>query len=119
MFDIDGTICEQAKPEVGYDNIKPNIKAIEVVNKLYDEGYKIIFLTSRFMGYNKGDILKLYRNGGYEYTKKQLEKWGVKFHELHMGKPQSHVVIDDRALYYHDNWDKLYEEIKKKAEEVK
>ena len=31
-------------------------------------------------------------------TKKQLEKWGCKFHELIMGKPEGDVYIDDRGI---------------------
>ncbi|MFH1593011.1 MAG: hypothetical protein ABIB47_06630 [Candidatus Woesearchaeota archaeon] len=114
LFDIDGTICSQAEPGAGYDEIEPNKEAIEVINKLYDEGFKIIFHTARFMEWNKGDVLKLYRSDGHNFTKKQLEKWGVKFHELHMGKPPSHVIVDDRAIFFKADWKKIYEEIKSK-----
>ena len=30
-------------------------------------------------------------------TKKQLDEWQVKYHELRFGKPHADVFIDDRA----------------------
>lgn len=110
LVDIDGTLCPQAKKGEGYDNIQYYPEAIATINRLYDEGFRIILYTSRFMGYNKGDVLKIYREGGCEYVKKQLEKCGLKYHELHMGKPQSDLIIDDRALFYDSDWKKIYQE---------
>jgi histidinol phosphatase-like enzyme len=113
LVDVDGTICPQAKKGEGYDHLQPYPEAIKTINKLYDEGFYIILYTSRFMGYNKGDVLKIYREGGHDYLKKQLESWGLKFHELHMGKPQSDLIIDDRALFFKSEWKNIYEECKK------
>ena len=31
-----------------------------------------------------------------DLTEKQLEKWGVKYHELLFGKPHADVFIDDK-----------------------
>ena len=33
-----------------------------------------------------------------DLTEKQLEKWGVKYHELLFGKPHADVFIDDKAV---------------------
>jgi len=117
LFDIDGTICRQVKAGEGYYDLEPFPEAIEVINKLYDEGFKIIFYTSRFMGFNKGNVINVYRTDGYAFTRNQLEKWGVKFHEIHMGKPQSHLVIDDRSVFFENNWGKIYESIKLKIDD--
>jgi ADP-heptose:LPS heptosyltransferase len=117
LFDIDGTICRQVKAGEGYHDLEPFSEAIDVINKLYDEGFKIIFYTSRFMGFNKGNVINVYRTDGYAFTRNQLEKWGVKFHELHMGKPQSHLVIDDRSIFFEKNWGKIYESIKSKIDD--
>ncbi|MEK6855517.1 MAG: hypothetical protein AABX73_04825 [Nanoarchaeota archaeon] len=114
LIDIDGTICPQASKGEGYDNIEPYSEAIRTINKLYDEGFKIIFFTSRFMDFNKGDVLKIYREGGHEYIKKQLDKWGVKYHELHLGKPKSDIIIDDRAVFFENNWSKIYDSCRNK-----
>ena len=40
-FDIDGVICDTVGSD--YQNSKPNKKAIEKINHLYDKGNKIIF----------------------------------------------------------------------------
>ena len=33
----------------------------------------------------------------FELTKQQLDDWGVKYHELIMGKPHADYFIDDKA----------------------
>ncbi|MBR9705281.1 adenylyltransferase/cytidyltransferase family protein [Candidatus Pacearchaeota archaeon] len=113
LVDIDGTLCPQAKKGEGYDNLEPFQEAIETINKLYNEGFKIILFTSRFMGYNNGDVLKIYREDGHTYIKNQLNSWGLKYHELHMGKPQSDLIIDDRCIFFRHDWKKIYDECMK------
>jgi len=34
----------------------------------------------------------------YDLTKQQLEEWGVKYHELIMGKPHADYFIDDKGV---------------------
>ena len=41
------------------------------------------------------------RGGGIDWsemTKKQLDSWGLKYHELHFGKPAADFYIDDKML---------------------
>ena len=33
----------------------------------------------------------------FDLTKQQLDDWGVKYHELIMGKPHADFFIDDKA----------------------
>ena len=40
-------------------------------------------------------------------TMKQLKKWNVKHHKLIFGKPSSDLYIDDKALFFKDNWYKF------------
>lgn len=87
-FDIDGVICNN-EPEGDYLNRKPNTYAIEKLNRLYEQGHYIKIFTSR--GVTTGID---WRN----WTEKQLENWGVKHHELIMGKPHADVVLDDKAI---------------------
>ena len=100
-FDIDGTICTQRKGD--YKNAKPYLKVKEAINYLYDNGHTIIFFTSRFMNRYSGkkSLIKKY---GYTFTKKQLIKWGFKFHELKMYKPFYDIMIDDKSLFYKKKW---------------
>ncbi len=86
-FDIDGTICTNT--DGAYEEAQPYSERIEKLNQLYDAGNEIIIFTARG---SKTGI------NWAELTKKQLELWGVKYHELIFGKPYADVFIDDRAV---------------------
>ena len=101
LFDIDGIICPQCDGD--YENLIPYRDAIETINKLYYKCHKIIFYTSRFMGRNNNDIIKVYKEG-YIFTLNQLNSWGLKFHELYMGKPKCDLFIDDKSLSFTNEW---------------
>ena len=86
-FDIDGTLCTNTEGE--YEKAQPLYEVIEQVNKLYDKGYRILLYTAR--GTTTGIDWR-------EVTKSQMQKWGVRYHELYLGKPTAHVYIDDKAV---------------------
>lgn len=93
FIDIDDTICfyteQDRKCKMDYSKAKPYTSRITKINKLYDEGHKIIYWTAR------GTVTqKLWFNITYE----QLKKWGCKFHELKMGKPAYDLFIDDKNI---------------------
>ena len=101
-FDLDGTICdtplrkEDLKP--GYLEAVPFPYMVEQVNKLYDEGHKIIIMTARGRG------------SGIDWTEltsEQLDRWGVKYHELEpmFHKPTADLFIDDKGINVED-WKK-------------
>ena len=96
-FDIDGVICTDTKGD--YKKAKPINETINFINKLYEEGFVIYIFTARFMGRNKNDWKKAYEEG-YDFTKKQLLGWGVKHHDLFFGKPNTDIIVDDKALFY-------------------
>ena len=94
-FDLDGTICDtplrpsDLKP--GYLEATPFPFMVEQVNRLYDEGNHIIIMTARGRG------------SGIDWTDltvKQLELWGVKYHELEpmFHKPTADIFIDDKGM---------------------
>jgi len=99
--DIDGTICS---PTVGrdYHKAEPWQDRIKVLNKLYDEGNYIIYFTARAMGrfadlpHSVASVKA--KEVLYDLTKQQLEEWGVKYHELIMGKPHADYFIDDKGV---------------------
>lgn len=94
VFDIDGTICNNTYGK--YETAEPNNERIEFINKLYDEGNKIIFFTARGMKTLNGDIGEVYKKY-YDFTEMQLKKWKVKYHQLRLGKPSGDLYIDDKG----------------------
>ena len=95
VFDIDGTICSDSKG--AYQNAVPIYSRIEKVNLLYAQGNQILFYTARGMGRSENQA-EVARAQWYELTIKQLQEWGVNFHELHLGKPSGDIYIDDKAI---------------------
>ena len=72
-----------------YFNAQPIKENIDKINKLYDEGNTIVYWTAR------GSRTKI---NWYDLTKKQLDEWGVKYHELFVDKPYYDLFIDDKTL---------------------
>jgi capsule biosynthesis phosphatase len=95
VIDIDGTICTNTNGK--YKEAQPFLDRIEKINKLYDEGNRIIFCTARGMSSLDGDINSVYKMW-YAYTLEQLKKWNVKFHALVLAKPAGDVYIDDKGI---------------------
>lgn len=87
-FDIDGTICTNTNGK--YTTAKPFPDMLARVNRLYDLGHKIIFMTAR------GSVSKVDYT---DFTKQQLKDWGFRYHELIMNqKPHADLFIDDRGV---------------------
>ena len=93
VFDLDHTLCDTLKKENGdwnYLEAKPYLKRIEKVNKLFDEGHKIIIETARGCSSKRN---------WYIETFEQLRSWDLKFHELRTGvKFGADYYIDDKAI---------------------
>jgi hypothetical protein len=106
LIDIDGTICDDIKNEDSHLYESANVfpKALEIINKWYDEGNVITFFTAR-------------ESKDREITEQWLKKHGFKYHGLVMDKPrigdnQEYVWIDNkkvRAVTYLGNWTELKE----------
>ena len=98
LVDIDETICFYDK-ERRYDMAAGHMANIAKINELYDKGWYIIYWTAR------GGSEKSKAEGRcyYDFTWKQLESWGCKFHDLSTGtkgkyiKPPYDLVVDDKA----------------------
>ena len=109
--DIDGTICT---PTIGrdYHKAEPWQDRIKGLNNLYDEGNHIIYFTARAMGRFSGHSHYIASEKAkevlFDLTKQQLNDWGVKYHELIMGKPHADLFIDDKGI----NCDDFFNTIK-------
>ena len=55
------------------------------------------------MGKFKGNRSKVL-NYGYNKTFKQITNWGLKFNKLEMGKPSYDYIIDDKSIFFKNNW---------------
>jgi len=100
-FDLDGVICNNTWGE--YEKAIPNKEVIKKINDLFERDYKIIIFTSRYMGRYNSNVKKVYEIG-YDFTKKQIEKWGLKYHQLILGKPSYDLIIDDKSINYDESW---------------
>lgn len=99
IIDIDGTICTKVTDfPSNYMKTSPYLDRIAHINRLYDEGYEIIYWTSR--GMSSGIDWE-------DFTKKQLYAWGCKYHELWMNKPMYDFWIDDKAEFADDFGDRI------------
>ena len=105
-FDLDDVLCyrpegyEHLGPEK-YDHCKPYDVNINLVNSLYDDGYKIVIYTARGMTQFKGNVVDIYTHL-YNKTNLQLNSWGLKYHSLVMGKIHYDVLVDDKVLNSHN-----------------
>ena len=84
--DIDGTICETDGSD--YRNAKPKYEQIYKINKLYDKGNTIIYWTAR------GTVTQI---NWLSFIEEQLGKWGCRYHDVRVGKPQYDLWIDDKS----------------------
>ena len=92
LIDIDETICFYSG-ERRYDLSEPNHENIAKINKLFDEGWKIVYWTAR------GSVSK---KDYKAHTAQQLKEWGCKYHDLITGtspnpKPHFDLLVDDKA----------------------
>ena len=89
--DIDGTICHT--PSKGdtwdYTSSEPRYDQIQKINKLYNEGNKVIYWTAR--GSSSGI------DWG-EFTEQQLDSWGCRYSKIEkQKKPSYDLFICDKA----------------------
>ncbi len=85
--DIDGTICQTHG--IDYVKAEPLPARIDKINSLYDAGNRIVYWTAR------GAL------SGKDYsmlTRRQLQEWGCKYHDVRFDKPAFDLLIDDKAM---------------------
>jgi len=87
-FDMDGTVCTSVE-RAEYNKAKPIQDMIDIINRLYDDSHIIKIYTAR--GQTTGIDQE-------EFTRKQLKEFGVKYHELVMGKTHFDLLIDDKCI---------------------
>ena len=92
VFDLDGTLCHTSGRD--YSAAVPIRERINIVNRLYHAGARIVVDTARGSGTNENWQAK---------TEAQLKGWGLKFHRVRTGiKFAGDFYIDDKAVTDHD-----------------
>jgi len=88
-FDLDGTLCDNPLGNF-YEDATPKKGRIAYVNTLYDAGHTIIIDSARGVVSGKN---------WNKFTRKQLESWGVKYHQLRTGvKFNADIFVGDRMI---------------------
>lgn len=104
VFDFDGVVHKYSKgwqDGTIYDEPNDNIK--EVFEKLYEDGYEIVIVSTRCSQY-----------GGIKDISEWLKKYDLDkyVNSVTANKPPALVYVDDRALKYDPMSNNLYEQIK-------
>ena len=86
--DIDETICFY-KNKRDYRLAQPIPSNIGKINDLYEDGHEIVYWTAR------GTTTDI---DWEKLTREQLERWGAKYTELKLGKPDYDIFICDKAV---------------------
>ncbi len=92
-FDIDGTLCTNTEGD--YTKAVPLNKQIMFVINLIENGNRVVFFTAR--GSQTGIDWS-------EFTKLQLEQWGIPNPIIFFGKPHADLYIDDKAVESNRYW---------------
>lgn len=106
-IDVDNTVADCSRVDFGKVSknprellkAKPIKGAREAVKKLYRQGHKIVFYSSR-------------DHGSKAMTKRWLRIHGFPFHHIETEKFVAHIYIDDRAINGCD-WKRVMKQIKK------
>lgn len=88
VVDVDGVVASLT-PGNDYTLAEPLEAAIAAINRLHEQGHRIVMFTAR------GSATGL---DWRAVTEDQFARWGLRYHELHFGKPAADFYIDDRLL---------------------
>lgn len=100
VVDVDGTLCGPVGKDRDYSQCQPRQDVIDKVNDLWLTGHNIILFSSRGMRTYDGDMVAIEKN-----IRPTMEAWlnrnGVKYHALVLGKPWGPGVkyVDDNAMH--------------------
>ena len=88
FVDVDETICDTPSDR-DYAKSTPIVENIQRINNLFYSGHTIVYWTARGSGTGLD---------WREVTENQFDEWGVKHHELRLGKPVYDLFIDDKNI---------------------
>lgn len=106
-IDLDGTLCTLKQPGQTYADVTPLPGAVERLRELRAAGHVVIITTARHMATCEANVGKVLQRVGL-VTLRWLDDHGFEYDEIHFGKPNAEVYIDDRALRF-GGWHELTE----------
>ena len=111
-IDFDGTIVEDAYPEIG----KVKLFAFDTLRKLQSKGYRLILWTYRY-GKRLDEAVEFCRQNGVEFYAVNSSFEGEPFDpDTQSRKIHADYFIDDRNVGGFPGWGEIYEIIKYKIE---
>jgi capsule biosynthesis phosphatase len=105
IIDLDGVLCPIKKPNQSYDELIPLPGAVERLRELSKNGNYIIIMTARHMATCESNVGMVIKKLG-KVTLDWLDKYKFEYDEIHFGKPNGDVYIDDRAIRF-TSWGKI------------
>lgn len=108
VIDLDGTICPVKRPDESYASLLPLPGAVDGIRALRAASHYVIISTARNMATCQGNLGAVMKNVG-KTTLDWLSEHGIEYDEVHFGKPNGHVYIDDRGLRF-STWSEITEE---------
>ena len=108
-IDLDGVICPIKRPDQSYADLEPLPGAVARIRQLREAGHYIIITTARNMATCESNLGKVIKNVG-KLTLDWLERYGVEYDEIHFGKPNAEVYLDDRAIRF-STWQEITGEL--------
>ncbi|MCK5824450.1 MAG: hydrolase [Ichthyobacteriaceae bacterium] len=113
--DFDGTIVEDAYPEIG----KPMIFAFETLKKFEEDGHRLILWTYR-AGSKLTDAVEFCRKNGIEFYAVNESYEGEKYDKRAMSrKINADIFVDDRNIGGFIGWGEVYHKITNIRPEIK
>lgn len=110
VIDFDGTIVENAYPEIG--NLRKNVK--KVLQRLHEEGHEIIINTCR-AGIFEGNVYSFLQQENIFFTYINCNiPWKIEQYGQDCRKISGDVYIDDKSLGgIPDDWEEIYTMLQK------
>ena len=109
VIDLDGTICPIKEPGQTYADLPPLPGAAARIQQLRSAGHYVIIQTARNMATRQANVGQVIKHVG-KITLDWLEHHGIEYDEIHFGKPNADLYIDDRAFRF-TNWPEISDEL--------
>ncbi len=106
--DLDGTICGIREDPLTYADVEPLPGAVQRLRQLKAKGHTIVIMTARHMKTCGGNPSLVVARVA-QMTLEWLARHQIPYDEIHFGKPNTDIYIDDRCVRF-ESWHDITEE---------